>query len=147
LRELCAEMYNGHVDTLLILGGNPVYDAPHDFDFAAKLKKVRQAIHLSAYFDETSEYCHWHIPEAHFLESWSDTRAFDGTASVVQPLIRPLYQGRTAHDVLGAFGDKPAASSYERVRNTWTGGHTEKEWRKWLHDGVIAETAFPRISV
>jgi MoCo/4Fe-4S cofactor protein with predicted Tat translocation signal len=147
LRELCAEMYAGRVDTLLILGGNPVYDAPHDFDFAAKLKKVRLSLHLSPYFDETSEYCLWHVPEAHFLESWSDVRAFDGTASIVQPLIAPLYQGKTAHDVAGAFSDKPGLTSYERVRGTWVGGHTEKEWRKWLRDGVIAGTALPPLAV
>jgi MoCo/4Fe-4S cofactor protein with predicted Tat translocation signal len=147
LRQLCAEMDAGRVDTLLILGGNPVYDAPHDFDFAAKLKKVRLSLHLSPYFDETSEYCLWHVPEAHFLESWSDVRGFDGTASIVQPLIAPLYQGKTAHDVVGAFSDKPGLTSYERVRSTWVGGHTEKDWRKWLHDGVIAETALPALAV
>ncbi len=147
LRELCADMDAGRVDTLLILGGNPVYDAPHDLDFVSKLKKARLSFHLSQYFDETSEYCQWHIPEAHYLESWSDVRAFDGTASVVQPLIAPLYQGKTAHDVIGAFSDKPGLSSYERVRNTWVGGHTEKDWRKWLHDGVIGGTAFAPMAI
>ncbi|HYA96522.1 MAG TPA: TAT-variant-translocated molybdopterin oxidoreductase, partial [Methylomirabilota bacterium] len=147
LRELCADMDAGHVDTLLILGGNPVYDAPHDFDFAARLKNVRQTVHLSAYFDETSANCVWHIPEAHFLESWSDTRAFDGTASIAQPLIRPFYQGKTAHDVVGAFSEKPGMTSYDRVRGTWIGGRTEKEWRKWLHDGVIEGTAYAPINV
>ena len=147
LRSLCADLDAGRVDTLLILGGNPVYDAPHDFDFTAKLKKARLAVHLSAYFDETSDYCQWHIPEAHYLESWSDVRAFDGTASVVQPLIAPLYQGKTAHDVVGAFGDKPGLSSYERVRATWLAGNTEKDWRKWLHDGVIAGSALPALAL
>ncbi|MBZ5539169.1 MAG: TAT-variant-translocated molybdopterin oxidoreductase [Acidobacteriia bacterium] len=147
LRSLCADLDAGRVDTLLILGGNPVYDAPHDFDFTAKLRKARLAVHLSAYFDETSDYCHWHIPEAHYLESWSDVRAFDGTASIVQPLIAPLYQGKTAHDVVGAFSDKPGLSSYERVRATWLPGNTEKDWRKWLHDGVIAGSALPALAL
>ncbi|MBZ5701793.1 MAG: TAT-variant-translocated molybdopterin oxidoreductase [Acidobacteriia bacterium] len=147
LRALCADLDAGRVDTLLILGGNPVYNAPHDLDFTAKLKKARLAVHLSAYFDETSDYCHWHIPEAHYLESWSDVRAFDGTASIVQPLIAPLYQGKTAHDVVGAFSDKPGLSSYERVRATWLPGNTEKEWRKWLHDGVIAGSALPALAL
>jgi len=147
IRELCAEMHNGNVDTLLILGGNPVYDAPRDYDFAEKLKKVRLTVRLGAYADETSAHCQWNIPETHYLESWSDARAFDGTASIVQPLIAPLYQGKTAHEVVGAFSDKPGVSSYDRVRATWMGGHTEKEWRKWLHDGVIEATAFAPLSV
>src|SRR2546426_5164284 len=146
LRALCADMDAGRVDALILLGGNPVYDAPHDFDFAVKLKKVRVAIHLSPYVDETSDYCQWHVPEAHFLESWSDARAVDGTASIVQPLIAPLYQGKTAHDVIGAFSEKSGLSSYDRVRETWKtldlGGGFEKSWRKVLNDGVIWNTTF-----
>ena len=146
LRALCADMDAARVDALILLGGNPVYDAPHDFAFAAKLKKVRVAIHLSPYVDETSDYCQWHVPEAHFLESWSDARAFDGTASIVQPLIAPLYQGRTAHDVIGTFSEKSGLSSYDRVRETWKtldlGGGFEKSWRKVLNDGVIWNTTF-----
>ncbi len=146
LHALCADMDAGRVDALILLGGNPVYDAPHDFDFAAKLKKVRVAIHLSPYVDETSDYCQWHVPEAHFLESWSDARAFDGTASIIQPLIAPLYQGKTAHDVIGAFSEKSGLSSYDRVRETWKaldlGGGFEKSWRKVLNDGVIWNTTF-----
>ena len=91
LRELCADMDAGKVETLLILGGNPVYDAPHDFDFTSKLKKVRNTVQLSPYFDETSEHCQWHVAESHYLETWGDARAFDGTVSVIQPLIAPLY--------------------------------------------------------
>ena len=87
LRDLSADMDRGKVDLLLILGGNPVYDAPHDFDFVPKLKKVRASIHLSPYFDETSAYCQWHVSESHYLESWSDARAHDGTATIIQPLI------------------------------------------------------------
>src|SRR3989449_54666 len=146
LRALCADMDAGRVDALILLGGNPVYDAPHDFDFAVELKKVRVAIHLSPYVDETSDCCQWHVPAAHFLESWSDARAFDGTASIVQPLIAPLYQGRTAHDVIGTFSEKSGLSSYDRVRETWKtldlGGGFEKSWRKVLNDGVIWNTTF-----
>ncbi len=149
LRALCTDMYDGKVDTLLILGGNPGYDAPHDFAFVEKLKKVRVAIRLGAYADETSDYCHWHIPEAHFLESWSDARAFDGTISIVQPLIAPLYQGKTAHEVIGAFSDKPGQTSYDLVREHWktldVGGGFEKSWRKVLNDGVVPGTALPSI--
>jgi MoCo/4Fe-4S cofactor protein with predicted Tat translocation signal len=151
LRELCADMDAGKVDTLLILGVNPVYTAPHDWDFTAKLKKVSTAIHLSAHFDETSEYCHWHIAESHFLETWGDARAFDGTVSVIQPLIAPLYRTHSAFEVLAAFSDKPGISAYDAVRDrlkaTNLVANFEKFWRKTLHDGVVANTAFAPISV
>ena len=91
----------------LILGGNPVYTAPADLQFADALAKVQLRVHLSLHDDETSALCHWHIPEAHFLEAWSDARAFDGTASIVQPLIAPLYGGKSAHEVLAALSDRP----------------------------------------
>ena len=114
LRDLCADMDAGKVETLLILGGNPVYDAPHDFDFTSKLKKVRHTFHLGPYFDETSGYCQWHIAESHYLESWGDARAFDGTVSVIQPLIAPLYSTHSAHEVLAAFSDKPGIAATTR---------------------------------
>ena len=86
LRELCADIDANKVDTLLILGVNPVYTAPHDFDFVSKLKfdeqhkrkKIQTVIHVSSHFDETSEYCDWHVAESHYLETWGDARAFDG---------------------------------------------------------------------
>ena len=103
VRELVRDMNDGQVDLLVILGGNPVYTAPADLKFGEALKKVATRIHLGLYDDETSAMCHWHIPETHYLEAWSDVRAFDGTASIVQPLILPLYRGRSAHDVLAVF--------------------------------------------
>jgi MoCo/4Fe-4S cofactor protein with predicted Tat translocation signal len=153
IRELCADMDADKVNLLLMLGGNPIYDAPHDLDFKTKLKKVRNAIHLSPYFDETSEYCQWHVAESHFLESWSDARAFDGTASIVQPLIAPLYRTHSAHDVVAAFSDKPGISAYDAVRNYWSSaaGHAaasvDQGWKKWLNDGVIEGTKFAPVSV
>ncbi len=151
LRELVTDMDAGKVDVLLILGGNPAYDAPADFRFVERMRKVRTNIHLGLYDDETSQYCQWHIPEAHFLESWSDARAYDGTASIIQPLIAPLYHGKTAHEVLAAFSDKPEQTSYEMVRNYWKSQHAgtdfEKFWRKSLNDGVIAGTVFPPVNV
>jgi len=152
LRDLCADMDAGKVDLLVILGGNPVYDAPHDFDFVTKLKKVHTSVHLSPYFDETSVYCQWHVSESHYLESWSDARAYDGTASIVQPLIAPLYYTKSAHDVVAAFGDKPGQPPYDAVRAYWTEASTHLEtsidagWRKWLNDGVIAGTKLPPIN-
>ncbi|HEY7545323.1 MAG TPA: TAT-variant-translocated molybdopterin oxidoreductase, partial [Blastocatellia bacterium] len=153
IRELVNDMNSGGVDLLLILGGNPVYNAPADLDFKNALGKVRLRVHSSLHQDETSEYCQWHVHEAHFLESWSDARAFDGTASIVQPLIAPLYNGKTQHEVLAAFSDQPERTSYQIVRDYWKaqmGGSDqefEKNWRRALHDGVIANTALPEKTV
>ncbi len=153
LRELCADMDKGKVDLLLILGGNPVYDAPHDFDFVSKLKKVNSAVHLSPYFDETSAYCQWHVSESHYLESWSDARAYDGTASIIQPLISPLYYTKSAHDVVAAFSDKPGQPPYDTVRAYWAEATAHQDtsadagWRKWLNDGVIPGTKFAPVKV
>ncbi|MFY9611865.1 MAG: TAT-variant-translocated molybdopterin oxidoreductase [Blastocatellia bacterium] len=123
LRELVEDMEAGKVDLLLIIGGNPVYNAPADLNFAERLNKVKLRIHLSLYNDETSELCHWHVSEAHYLEAWSDARAFDGTASIIQPLIAPLYSGKTAHEVLAAFTNEPEKSSYDTVRDYWMKRH------------------------
>ncbi len=145
LSALASDMDAGRVRTLLILGGNPVFTAPADFRFGERLQKVGLRIHLSPHVDETSVACHWHIPEAHFLESWSDARAFDGTASIVQPLIAPLYGGRSAHEVLAATSTEPERSGYDVVRDTWRpflgGADFEAAWRRALHDGVIPGTA------
>jgi molybdopterin-containing oxidoreductase family iron-sulfur binding subunit len=151
--ELCADIDAGKVSTLLIFGSNPVYDAPHDFDFKSKLdpKKVAMSVLVSTHFDETAEYCQWHIAESHFLETWGDVRAFDGTVSVIQPLIAPLYHTRSAFDVLAAFTDKPGLTAYDAVRDRLKssagGGDPEKFWRKTLNDGVVANTAYAPISI
>jgi MoCo/4Fe-4S cofactor protein with predicted Tat translocation signal len=159
LRELCTDIDAGKVTTLLILGVNPVYTAPHDLDFTSKLlfdekrkaKKIETVIHVSPHFDETSQYCDWHVAESHYLETWGDTRAFDGTVSVVQPLIAPLYRTHSMHEVLAAFTDKPGLSAYDAVRDRLKTANPsadfEKFWRKTLNDGVVAGTAFAPISV
>jgi len=159
LRELCNDIDDGKVDTLLILGVNPVYTAPHDFDFAAKLrfdektktKKVGTTIHVSSHFDETSELCDWHVAESHYLETWGDARAFDGTVSVIQPLIAPLYRTHSAREVLAAFSDKPGVPDYDALRDRLKAANPsadfEKFWRKTLNDGVVAGSAFAPLSV
>ncbi|HKY03483.1 MAG TPA: TAT-variant-translocated molybdopterin oxidoreductase, partial [Blastocatellia bacterium] len=119
ISELARDLDSGSVDLLLIVGSNPVYTAPVDLNFAERILKARTRIHSSLYKDETSELCQWHIPEAHYLESWSDVRAYDGTISIIQPLIEPLYNGKTAHEVIAAFSDQPERSSYEIVRAYW----------------------------
>jgi molybdopterin-containing oxidoreductase family iron-sulfur binding subunit len=149
--ELCADIDAGKVATLVILGSNPVYDAPHDFDFTSKLQKVETSVLVSTHFDETAEYCKWHVAESHFLETWGDVRAFDGTVSVIQPLIAPLYHTRSAFDVLAAFTDKPGQTAYDAVRDRLKpsagAADPEKFWRKTLNDGVVANSAYAPISV
>ncbi|HUR03104.1 MAG TPA: 4Fe-4S dicluster domain-containing protein, partial [Nonomuraea sp.] len=121
LAELVADMNAGRVDVLLMLdGANPVYTAPADLPFAEALRKVPLRIHHGLYQDETSENCQWHIPAAHELESWSDARSFDGTVSLIQPLIDPLYGGKSAHEVLGAFSNQPDATGYDILRQYWS---------------------------
>jgi len=165
LRELVRDMNAGQVDLLVMVGGNPVYSAPADLGFGERLVKVPLRIHLALYDDETSALCHWHVPEAHYLESWSDARAYDGTVSIVQPLIAPLYRGKSAHELLAALLNQPELTAYEIVRDYWkahisagnrdTTAKTaatlsaspandfEESWRAALRSGVIPDTALP----
>jgi molybdopterin-containing oxidoreductase family iron-sulfur binding subunit len=157
LRELTADMNAGKVDVLLIIGGNPVYSSPVDLGFGEALERVPLRVHLGSHEDETSERCHWQIPEAHFLESWSDVRAYDGTVTIVQPLILPLYGGRSGHEVIGALSDAPEKTPHDIVREHWLqqlspGAEEptpafEAAWRRWLHDGVVPGSAFSPRSV
>ena len=169
LAELVGEMNAGTVSLLLILGGNPVYTAPSDLKLAEAMDKVPLRANLSQFHDETAALCHWHIPETHFLEAWSDVRGHDGTATIVQPLISPLYNGRSVHEVVSTLSEAGVRSGYDIVRSHWGGqrgaapapaeaqpavgsraplpGSTalspfDGEWRRWLHDGVIPDTAF-----
>ena len=170
IKQLTADMDAGKVDVLIILGGNPVYDAPADLNFAGVLKstKVPLRIHLGRYQDETAQLCHWHVNQTHYLEEWSDARAYDGTASIVQPLIAPLYDGKSAHEVMAVLGGQGQTAGYDIVRAYWQGqaqqtrgaaakqqvsgaqpGQTQSTpefetfWRKAVHDGLIENTAFP----
>jgi molybdopterin-containing oxidoreductase family iron-sulfur binding subunit len=145
LAELTSDMDAGKVDVLLLLGGNPVYSAPADLEFHRALSRVKFRAHLGLYEDETSWLCHWHLPEAHFLESWGDAVAFDGTASIVQPVIAPLYDGRTSHDVISVAAGEPGRKPYDLVRDYWRrrrgGQGFEMLWQTALHDGIVTGTA------
>jgi len=148
LKDLIADMRAGKVELLLILGGNPMYDTPADSGFAEAMKNsnIPLRVHLGLYQDETAQLCHWHINEAHYLEAWGDTRAYDGTVSIVQPLIAPLYAGKSAIEVMAVFAGQYQATGHELVQNYWKNQHTgadfEAFWRKSLHDGWIEGTAF-----
>ncbi len=153
LRDLVADMRAGKVDLLVIMGGNPVYDAPADLGFADALKSsnISLRIHHGLYQNETSEYCHWHVNEAHSLESWSDARAYDGTVSIVQPLIAPLYAGKSAQELVSALSGISDVTGYDLVRAYWQKQHSgadfEDFWRKSLHDGWVEGTTYAPKSV
>ena len=149
LRALCDAMGQHQVNTLIILGGNPVFNAPGDLDFAGKLASVENVVHLSMFRDETSERAGWHVPRAHYLETWGDARATDGTSSVQQPLIAPLYAARSEIEILGILADVPARRGYDLVQATLRGPEAipaddrpfQRAWRRALNRGVLAAAA------
>lgn len=144
LTTLAIAMGRGEVETLVVLGGNPVLDAPADLDFAAGLDKVAHAIHLTDRENETSKLCAWRAPRAHFLESWSDARDVDGRPGVVQPLVAPLFGGRTDAELVSVLLDAEPVSGHELVRATWREilGDTsfESAWQQTLFRGFHPQT-------
>jgi MoCo/4Fe-4S cofactor protein with predicted Tat translocation signal len=168
LRELAQEMEDGKVEMLVILSGNPVYTAPADLKFAERMSKVPLRVHLGLFDDETAELSHWHIPESHFLEDFSDVRAYDGTVTIVQPLIAPLYDAcKSAHQLIAALGGKSAQDAHSTVKGFWENEYKtrsgkfgpltdpdgkpfpsfDKFWRRALHDGYVAGTALPALTI
>ncbi|MFO1008432.1 MAG: TAT-variant-translocated molybdopterin oxidoreductase [Planctomycetota bacterium] len=151
LQQLVQEMNSGAVRLLVVSDTNPVYTAPADLGFADALAKVKLRVHHGLYRDETALGCDWHVNAAHYLESWSDARAVDGTLSLVQPLIAPLYNGKTAHEVVAALVEKTTMSPYDIVREHWQKAlgaeGFEAKWRRALHDGVLAGSAANALSV
>ena len=164
IAELAADMNAGRVSVLVIVGGNPLFTAPADTGFAGALTKMSEAgtvFHVGLYHDETAEQCHWHVPEAHYLESWGDARSFDGTVSLIQPLIAPLYGGRQAIEVMAALNGAVGTSSADIVKDYWSRAFQKQTkaawaiedrngaafssfdqfWRHALHDGFIASTS------
>ena len=145
LAALEAAMSGNEVQALFILGSNPVYTAAASSGFRELLRRVPFSVHHGSHEDETAAACGWHLPEAHFLETWSDLKAFDGTATILQPLIEPLYEGRGATEVLRMLGRAGAATAYDMVRETWRdqqGGHDfEARWAGWLRRGALAPAA------
>jgi MoCo/4Fe-4S cofactor protein with predicted Tat translocation signal len=147
LKALAADLSAGKVDWLVVLNANPAYSAPAEYNFASELLKVKTLVSLSNYVDETGTIAHWTIPAAHYLESWSDARAYDGTVSIVQPLIDPLYGGKTAHDVFQTLLSEPGKTAFTAVQETWQSQvKDEAGWRKALHSGWIEGTAFAKTS-
>ncbi len=143
IQKLAADMNAGKVTSLVILGGNPVYNAPAGTHFETGLAKVKNRVHCGLYVDETGSLCNYHIPEAHYLEQWSDARAYDGTAGITQPLIAPLFGGKSHHEVVSALLGQ-TTSDYDSVRAHWkakASGDFEKFWTGALNDGFVSGTA------
>ncbi len=120
MRQLVVDMDAGRVQALVIVGeANPAYTAPADWKFAETLQKVAWRAHTGLFHDETAELCQWHVPSTHYLEMWSDARSIDGTVSIVQPLIQPMYGGKSPHEVLATLSDRAERSGYDIVREHW----------------------------
>jgi MoCo/4Fe-4S cofactor protein with predicted Tat translocation signal len=145
LKSLVADVNSGKVQWLVILGVNPIYSAPVDLQFPTAFAKVPVTVHLGSHVDETGSLANWHINRAHYLESWSDARAYDGTLSIIQPMIDPMYGGKSAHDVLQTLLENSQLSAYEAVvanAKAYIKGDFAAGWRKALHDGWVDGTAF-----
>ena len=140
LSEVTKALHAGEIDVLVVLGGNPVYDAPSDVDFGAAMAKAKVSLHLADAPNETSAKASWVVPRAHTLEAWSDLVAEDGTTSIVQPLIAPLFGGKTDAELLSLLrGERKSA--HDLVTTTWDGKLGAKSfalpWRKALHEGLV----------
>ncbi len=146
IQELTGEMQAGKVDMLFIMGGNPAYDAPSDLGFAEALKQVPATIYHGLHLNETGAKCNWHVNATHYLEAWGDVRAYDGTCSIVQPLILPLYDGKSSHELLAVLSDSPEQPGYQTVRSYWenrapSGSDFETFWRQSVYMGFVANSA------
>jgi Fe-S-cluster-containing dehydrogenase component len=145
--RLVAELHAGQVETLVSLDTNPAYAAPADLRFDQALARVPESICFSYYEDETASRCASFGPTTHFLESWGDARAYDGTVSMIQPLIRPLVGGKTPSELLAALAGEPDPEPYRLLRGFWLGpgGLGEDAWQQAIQEGLVAGTAAPRV--
>lgn len=143
LKQLVDALHSGSVKILLMLGGNWAHTAPVDWDFPNLIAKAPFSAHLGLYANETAKASLWHIPQAHLLESWADTRAFEGTATIIQPMIEPLYGGKTIHEIIDAVIQLPGRNAYDIIHEYWVqpGRLDENGWRTALREGVVANTA------
>jgi MoCo/4Fe-4S cofactor protein with predicted Tat translocation signal len=152
IRQLAADMAAGQVDALFILDGNPVYDAPADLNFTDLLNsKVRLKVRYGLYYDETSFYCHWQLPASHYLECWSDARAYDGTVATIQPLILPLYQSKSRHEIMALLAGDFTSTAQEIIRTYWQSQHSGSDfadyWQTTLCKGVVPDSTFKSVDV
>ena len=166
IAALTDKLNAGSVDTLLVLGGNPAFDAPADLRFADAIRKAKTVVRLGLYFDETSACANWHLPEAHPLESWGDGRAWDGTILLQQPIIEPMFGGRSAIELVAMATGDPLTAGFDLVRRAWSGAigspangaqlsataplsglEAEKTWRAFVHDGLVPGSKLSAVSL
>jgi len=150
LESAVQQMNSGNVDVAVIVGGNPLFNAPSVLNFEEALAKVGKSIHLSDYYDETSKATTWHVNRAHYLESWGDGYSFDGTRSVIQPQIQPLFGGISEIEFLNTILTREFSNGHELVKETWSGLYSsdfENRWNSILHDGVDTGGHFPAVDV
>ncbi len=141
MKQLVDELNGGRIETLVVIGGNPVFDAPADLEFGSAYSKAKNRIRLGLYEDETSLASTWHLPRAHYLESWGDARTWDGTLSITQPLIAPLFGGRTPAEILAFVVNEEQQKALEILRRTHRGwAADDRVWRRALHDGYVPGT-------
>ena len=150
-RQLVADMRSGDVDALAIVGCNPVYSAPAELGFAEALEALPESVYLGMHLDETARRCRWVLPRAHYLEAWGDGRSYDGTVTMVQPLIAPLYDDAHSEiEALNLLATGDDAAGYDLVRATWrdlVGADFEDAWRDALHLGFLPETQYDAVNV
>ncbi|MBP3191067.1 TAT-variant-translocated molybdopterin oxidoreductase [Natronogracilivirga saccharolytica] len=144
--ELVGEMNAGNIDTVIMVGANPVFTAPSDLRFNDALEQVQNRLHLSLHYDETSRASDWHVNRAHFLETWGDGYSWSGARSVIQPLIQPLFDGKSEVEFLHAVVHGEDESGHSIVRKTWQEQFFtdafESNWNRVLHDGLQQDTGF-----
>jgi len=147
LPALAGTMHRGEVTHLFMLGSNPAYTAPADLDFGSELGKVPFTVHHGSHVDETAALCTWHLPESHWLETWADLRGYEGTATILQPLIEPLYDTRGSLEILRQLTAPPGDQAYDIVRETWQhqqgGADFDLHWNRWLNAGIVGGSAAP----
>ncbi len=143
LQELVEKLERGAIAGLLIFGGNPAFDKPGDLPLDRAFSKAQWTAHLTEFSNETSALCTWSLPKSHYLESWGDARAYDGTASLIQPLIAPLHESRTDCELLEILTSASPRSSYELTKALWQkNGLSEEAWEHALHQGFVPDTTF-----
>jgi Fe-S-cluster-containing dehydrogenase component len=156
LADLAAALAAGQVDLLVIFDGNPAYTAPADLNFANRISQAALSVYLGLQVDETAARVHWHIPAAHYLEMWGDTRSYDGTTSIIQPLIEPLYENWSPYELASVLLGQPRRTGYSLVREHWqeqsqamgiAAPGFENFWGKALHKGLVDGTASDPVQV
>jgi molybdopterin-containing oxidoreductase family iron-sulfur binding subunit len=150
LPELVQAMRGGSVETLLVLDANPAYDTPAPLGFADALQRVRFSVHAGLYRDETARACSWHLPLSHAFEQWGDARAHDGTVTLLQPAIAPLYDTRSLHEIVALLAGEEERDGWKIMQQAWRttwGAAFDANWRASLQRGFVENSAASPLSL